>query len=93
MKLQGDLGFPRVEALLDGASDFSGDSLDLSEVTRIDSAGAAFLLELTRRAQLQGRSLRLTQVNPQVLGLLQFFKLDALLHIDATETSLSGSNQ
>lgn len=83
MRLEGELGFASVDALLPQVRDFAGGALDLSGVRRIDSAGAALLLELSRRAQARGGSLTLTNANAQVLGLLRFFKLDGLLDVSA----------
>lgn len=59
--------------------------LDLSGITRTDSASIALLLELTRRAQAAGKTLRFTQLPPQMVTLLEFFGIDGMLkqHLSA----------
>ncbi len=59
------------------------DAFDLSGIGRIDSAGAAFLLELTRRAAQQGRTMSLDKVPDQVRSLLQFLQIDVALKLDS----------
>jgi phospholipid transport system transporter-binding protein len=53
--------------------------LDLSQVSRADSAGISLLLELSRRAQKRGVQLRITGANEQIRSLLKFFGLDGIL--------------
>lgn len=53
--------------------------LDLSGVTRTDSAGLALLLELTRAAQARGAKLQIEKPPPQLRKLAEFFGLDELL--------------
>jgi ABC-type transporter Mla MlaB component len=52
------------------------DVLDLSSVTRADSAAVAFLLELRRR---KGAPLQLSGAPAQLEGLLDFFAVRPLL--------------
>lgn len=66
-KLTGELSFATVNNLLNNAESLiSSEILDLSGITRCDSAGVALLLELQRRAdrklQLNGMSLQLKQL-------------------------------
>lgn len=56
-------------------------TLDLSSVSRADSAGISLLLELNRRAQARGVALRMTGANEQIRGLLTFFGLDGILSL------------
>lgn len=81
--LQGRLGFAEVEPLVRRADALAQrGSLDLSRITRLDSAGIALLLELTRRARAHSRQLQIKGVAPNVLALLHFFGVDALLNLD-----------
>jgi phospholipid transport system transporter-binding protein len=81
--LKGELSFESVPALLARAKDFIADQkLDLSGVSTADSAGVALLLELTRRAQLEGRQLVLSGAPRQLRDLIQFFDLQAALKLD-----------
>ncbi|WP_420464432.1 STAS domain-containing protein [Panacagrimonas sp.] len=59
------------------------ETFDLADIDRLDSAGAAFLLELTRRASRHGRTLRLINAPPQVRGLLESLQLDGVLKLEA----------
>lgn len=82
--LEGELSFARVPALLAQADALAAASpLSLSAVTRADSSGLAFLLELTRRARGRGLELRFTDVPAQVGELAGFFGLDAVLGLKA----------
>jgi phospholipid transport system transporter-binding protein len=74
------LSFSTVPALLPQAESLlASGSLDLSGVTRADSAGISLLLELNRRAQARGVQLRITGANEQIRSLLNFFGLDGIL--------------
>jgi ABC-type transporter Mla MlaB component len=78
--MEGELSFPRMRDWLAQADTLAAQAqLDLSRVTRIDSAGAAFLLELTRRARKKGHTLRLINAPAQVRGLLEFLQIDDVL--------------
>lgn len=79
MKLSGELRFATVMAALKQAGDGTSETLDLSDVSRADSAGIALLLELQRRAHASGRSLRITGANEQLHGLIRFFGLEKIL--------------
>jgi phospholipid transport system transporter-binding protein len=82
--LEGELSFARVPALYAQADALAQASpLDLSRVTRADSAGLALLLELNRRAQARGIELRLSGAPQQVTALATFFGLGAVLRFDA----------
>jgi len=78
--LPNTLGFSTVSALLPQADTLiASGALDLSGVTRADSAGISLLLELNRRAQARGVQLRMTGANEQIRSLLSFFGLDEIL--------------
>ncbi len=84
--LSGELNFattPEVLAQASATVDAAGTSaplaLDLSGVTRADSAGLALLLELTRAAQARGGKLQIEKAPPQLRKLAEFFGLDELL--------------
>ncbi|MDB5970988.1 MAG: hypothetical protein JWQ90_3438 [Hydrocarboniphaga sp.] len=64
---------------LDSVAD--DDTLDLARCTRIDSAGAAYLIERTRRAKTRGVSLKVVNANQQVKNLLNFFELDQVVAV------------
>lgn len=82
-KLTGNLGFSQVNQVLANARTFiSRDTLDLSEVTSIDSAGVSLLLELTRRARVAGHVLVLRGTSPRIRGLITFFRVGDLLHFE-----------
>ena len=80
--LAGELSFATVKQLLPQAEQLvTAERIDLSGVTRIDSAGAAFLLELTRRAARQGRQLEFANSSAQLRGLLEFLQIDSVLKL------------
>ncbi|HWU69316.1 MAG TPA: STAS domain-containing protein [Stenotrophobium sp.] len=81
MKLNGELRFATVPAALKQAETGVGEVLDLSAVSRADSAGIALLLELQRRAQAQGRTLRIDGASQQLRGLVRFFGLENILQL------------
>jgi anti-anti-sigma factor len=79
-QLRGELSFATVNKLLEGADSLiSKEILDLSEVTRCDSAGIALLLELQRRAQRAGRKLQLTGASAQLKQLIHSYALNGIL--------------
>ncbi|HZR38049.1 MAG TPA: STAS domain-containing protein [Nevskia sp.] len=79
--LEGELSFAQVPQLLRQAEALvAGGSLDLSRVSRADSAGLALLLELSRRSR--SRPLAIRGANEQVLQLSRFFGLDKILHFE-----------
>ena len=80
MSLPSSLDFGSVNAALaEGAALVAGGTLDLSAVSRADSAGIALLLELTRLAQARGIQLKIQGANSQIRSLLTFFKLNEVL--------------
>lgn len=82
MPLTGELSFATVPALLARAEEWQSEAvIDLSAVTQADSAGLAFLLELSRRAKKAGGAVRYTQVPAQLAALIAFFELDSVLEI------------
>ncbi|HEU0195644.1 MAG TPA: STAS domain-containing protein [Nevskiaceae bacterium] len=56
--------------------------LDLSGVERIDSAGIALLLELTRRARAAGKPLHLCGLAERPRALIDFMGVGELLDLD-----------
>lgn len=83
-QLEGELNFARVPALYAQADALGQTSpLDLSRVTRADSAGLALLLEISRRASARGLELKLTGAPQQLTALATFFGLGAVLRFEA----------
>lgn len=80
--MQQDLTFATMRDWLAQADTLAASGrVDLSGVTRVDSAGAAFLLELTRRARKSGRTVEFVNLNPQLRGLLEFLQIDGVLKL------------
>jgi phospholipid transport system transporter-binding protein len=80
--LTGDLTFPRMREWLPRTDELAAaGSLDLGGVAHADSAGVAFLLELTRRARAAGRDLALTNAGQELRGLLEFLQVDDVLKL------------
>lgn len=85
MTLSGELSFATVPRLLTQAPALmAAPSLDLSGVTRCDSAGIAFLLELQRRTQAAGRPLHWTGASAQLLDLAQAYGLTGIMALAKT---------
>ena len=81
--LEGELTFAQMSALLPRIDALSAtQALSLRGVTRTDSAGLAFLLELTRRARARGIELSIRDAPLQVIDLARFFGLDSILRFD-----------
>jgi phospholipid transport system transporter-binding protein len=81
--LEGELSFATVPRLLQRADSLlDGGVLDLSRVSRVDSAGLALLLELSRRSRSRGTRLGIRGMNPQILSLTGFFGLDKVLNLE-----------
>jgi phospholipid transport system transporter-binding protein len=81
--LTGELSFSSIPRLLGQADALAAEPrLDLSGVSKADSAGLAFLLELTRRAKHAGRALILAGAPTQVRDLIRFFDLESALKLD-----------
>lgn len=84
MSLPAELTFASMRECLPRADALAGETaLDLSGIRRIDSAGAAFLLELTRLAARSGRTLNFTGAPDQVKSLLEFLQIDGVLKLQA----------
>lgn len=76
-RLGGELSFATVPQIRrQTATLLSSLPLDLSGVTRADSAGVALLLELRRR---HGQPLPVTGLPSQLASLIEFFNLGAML--------------
>jgi phospholipid transport system transporter-binding protein len=81
MALPAELTLDNVATLLaDADALVAAGSLDLSPVRNVDSAGIAFLLELTRRARRVGKTLTLSGASEQVRRLAAFFELESALN-------------
>ncbi len=76
--IEGELTFASVRDWLARADELaSHDRVDLSKVGKVDSAGAAFLLELTRRAARNGsRQIEFVNASQALRGLLEFLQID-----------------
>lgn len=82
--LDGDLTFARVPALVAQADGLlANPRVSLAGVVRADSAGLAFLLELTRRARARGVELAFTDAPAQLLELAHFFGLEPVLRLES----------
>lgn len=80
--LEGELTFACVRDWLPRADELaSSGQVDLARVTRVDSAGAALLLELTRRARRSGRELVFVNAGQPLRGLLEFLQIDDVLKL------------
>jgi ABC-type transporter Mla MlaB component len=80
--LEGELTFARVREVLGRADALvSAGRIDLARVTRVDSAGAALLLELTRRARRDGRELVFVNAGQPLRSLLEFLQIDDVLKL------------
>lgn len=84
--LPGALTLDTLPALLGRSTALcSAGTLDLSGVTRADSAGLAFLLWLQRQATAEGRPLCFAGAPAQLRGLADFLGLRSLLSLDTTD--------
>lgn len=80
MKLSGELSFATVSGHLRQATALLADeTLDLSGLTRCDSAGVALLLELQKRAAAGGKALRFKGASPQLQELAHSYGLSGIL--------------
>jgi phospholipid transport system transporter-binding protein len=87
-RLEGELSFARATTLLDSLrAQLAGGAgpldVDLGAVTRVDSAGLALLLELSRLARARGREVRFAKAPEQVRRLAEFFGVAQLLALTA----------
>lgn len=81
--LEGELSFARVPHWLAQADALArSTTLDLSRVSRADSAGLALLLELSRRARQQGHALAFQAAPAQLVQLATFFGLESVLRFE-----------
>ncbi len=87
MLLGGVLGFETATAWLERTDELFVQApeirLDLSAITRVDSAGLALLLEWLRRAREIGRPLFLDHVPEQMRSLIEVTNLDQVLPLSA----------
>ncbi len=80
MRAEGEWTQHGAPAVLARGGDYAAaGSIDMAGIERIDSAGLALMLELTRRAKARGQTLRFTNAPRQLLTLAGFFELDAIL--------------
>ena len=83
--LSGELSFKTVPALVANNKDFlsNGNSIDidLSDVSRADSAGVALLIEWQRQAQKQNKSICFTNIPSQMLAIVRLSGVDDLLSL------------
>ena len=80
--IEGELTFATVRNWLDRADEIaSRGRVDLAGVSKVDSAGAAFLLELTRRAAKGGTQLEFINASQPLRGLLEFLQIDDALKL------------
>jgi phospholipid transport system transporter-binding protein len=81
--LSGELTQRSVPGLMaDAAHLAAAGTLDLSAVTRIDSAGLALLLDLIRQGRRSGVPVIFSGAPPQVVGLAHFFTVAPLLGLE-----------
>lgn len=84
--VSGELSFATVEgALMRSRTELANGALelDLSAVTRTDSAGLALLLQLAREARTASQPLRFTHAPAQLRALATFFGVSELLNLSA----------
>jgi len=81
--IEGELTFASVRDWLARADELaSQERIDLAKVSKVDSAGAAFLLELTRRAAKKGsRQIEFVNASQALRGLLEFLQIDDALKL------------
>lgn len=80
MRAEGDWTQAGTAAVLADASRYiEASTVDLSGISRVDSSSVALLLELTRRARAEGKTLRFTQAPAKLATLMAFFDVDELL--------------
>ncbi len=80
--IEGELVMASIDGWLKRADELARHSnLDLGKVTRMDSAGASFLLELTRRARRNGHELEFSNIPGRASSLIKFLQIDAVLKL------------
>lgn len=82
--LSGELTFATVPGLWRPSADQAFDRgaavrLDLSDITRVDSAGIALLIELTRAVRRGGGEIRLEHASAQLMAIAEVSGLDKVL--------------
>lgn len=81
--LAGDLTFATVPDLWRSRVSKLGNestvNVDLADITRVDSAGIAMLIELTRAVQGRGGKISLEHAPPQLMAIATVSGLDAVL--------------
>lgn len=84
--LQGELGFDSVSSVLRhaGANMLGSGRLevDLTGVTRADSAGLALLVEWLRESEKTGNEITFINVPPQLLSIARVCGLDEILSLN-----------
>ena len=88
--LRGELGFKTVSQLLSHSAElFRGDkkeiAVDLSEVTRADSAGLSLLIQWWRQALAMNRAICYMNLPTQMLVMAQLGGVDELLPMTKAE--------
>lgn len=82
-RLAGRLGFDTVDVIWDSCRKrldaATAPVVDLGEVTHVDSAGLALLLELVGAASAAGKHLRLLRVPPKLMDLARISEVSDLL--------------
>ncbi len=82
-KVEGELGFGTATDLLEASEGAFGNTpeitLDLADVTRVNSAGIALLIEWLRRARHAGRALHLVNLPEEALALARICEVEPLL--------------
>lgn len=85
-ELVGDLTYETVVELLAGSADALGGAqntvLDLSRVTRADSAGLALMVEWLRRARQRNVRIEIINMPEQMRSIARMSKLDGVLLAD-----------
>lgn len=82
-KVSGRLGFDSVDTIWEssriGLTGADQPRVDLGEVTHVDSAGLALVLEWVGLARSQGKRLQLTRVPAKLMDLARISEVDAFL--------------
>ena len=80
MRAEGEWTQTGAPAVLARADEYvAAGRIDMGGIARIDSAGLALMLELTRRAKAKKATLSFTNIPAQLATLAGFFELDAIL--------------
>lgn len=80
--MEGELVFGNIQEWLPQADRLAASGrIDLAQLSRVDSSGVAFLLELTRRAAHRSASLEFVNAAPQLRSLLEFLEIDGVLKL------------